>query len=136
MNRCAACDNPRTLKCGSCHKVGTQGIAIEPDLSAIGKLRTREDLLESILEPSRRIEPKYAVHVAQTTDGRAIAGLLVRRNEKEVVLLDAENKSLVLPANAVESLQPSRVSLMPQGQLSSLTAHEAADLLEYLTSRR
>jgi putative heme-binding domain-containing protein len=124
------------LKCGSCHKVGARGTAVGPDLSAIGKLRSREDLLQSMLEPSRRIEPKYAAYLVNTADGRSFTGLLVRRSEKEVVLRDAENKEIVLAAKKVEELRPSRVSLMPQGQLAGLTAQEAADLLEYLASRR
>src|SRR5262249_38060112 len=45
----------QAVNCGSCHKVGDRGTAIGPDLTAIGKQRPREDLLESILEPSRRI---------------------------------------------------------------------------------
>jgi putative heme-binding domain-containing protein len=124
------------LGCGSCHKVGGRGTDLGPDLSAIGKLRSREDLLESILEPSRRVEPKYAAYLVRTADGRAFSGLLVRRGEKEVVLRDAQNKEIVLAAQDVEELRPSRVSLMPQGQLAGLTAREAADLLEYLASRR
>jgi putative heme-binding domain-containing protein len=124
------------LNCGSCHKIGERGTAVGPDLSAIGKLRSREDLLESILEPSRRIEPKYAAYLVQTADGRSFNGLLVRRSENEVVLRDAQNKEIVLAANDVEALRPSRVSLMPQGQLAGLTAREAADLLEYVASRR
>jgi putative heme-binding domain-containing protein len=125
-----------SLSCGKCHKVGDRGTALGPDLSAIGKLRPREDLLESILEPSRRIEPKYASYIVRTDRGLSFTGLLVRRNEKEVVLRDAENKEIVLAAKQVEELRPSLVSLMPQGQLAGLTAREAADLLEYLASRK
>jgi putative heme-binding domain-containing protein len=124
------------LNCGSCHKIGDRGTPVGPDLSAIGKLRRREDVLESILEPSRRIEPKYAAYVALTADGRSITGLLVKRDEKEVVLRDAQNKEVLLAAKTVEQLRPSRVSLMPEGQLAGLTAQEAADLLEYLASRK
>jgi putative heme-binding domain-containing protein len=124
-----------TLKCGTCHQISGRGIAIGPDLSAIGKQRTREDLLESILEPSRRIEPKYAAYVAHTTTGRSFTGLLVRRDEREVVLRDAQNQEIRLAAKDVEMLQPSRLSLMPDGQLAGLTAQQAADLLEYLASR-
>ena len=36
----------QALQCGSCHKVGDRGKALGPDLSAIGKLRSREDLLK------------------------------------------------------------------------------------------
>jgi putative heme-binding domain-containing protein len=124
------------LKCGSCHKIGNQGTPLGPDLSTIGKLRTREDLLESILEPSRRIEPKYAAYVVQTVDGRSMTGLLVKRDENEVVLRDGQNKEIILAAKNVEVLQPSRVSLMPDGQMAGLTAQEAADLLEYLVTRK
>jgi putative heme-binding domain-containing protein len=122
--------------CGNCHKVGDRGKPVGPDLSSIGKMRPREELLESILEPSRRIEPKYATYVAQTADGRSTIGLLVKRDAKEVVLRDGQNQEIILAAKNVESLQPSRTSLMPDGQLTSLTAQEAADLLEYLATRK
>jgi putative heme-binding domain-containing protein len=124
------------LACGSCHQIGGRGTAVGPDLSAIGRLRGRDDLLESILEPSRRIEPKYAAYVAQTADGRSFTGLLVRRDERAVVLRDGQNKQVSLAARDVEVLQPSRLSLMPDGQLAGLTAQQAADLLEYLASRK
>jgi putative heme-binding domain-containing protein len=126
----------KALNCASCHKVGDQGTPIGPDLTAIGKLRPREDLLESILEPSRRIEPKFASYVARTEDGRTFTGLLVKRDDKEVVLRDAQNKEIVLAAKKVEELRPSPKSLMPDGQLAGLTAQEAADLLEYLATRK
>ena len=124
------------LNGGSCHKVGDRGTPLGPDLTTIGKLRSREDLLESLLEPSRRIEPQYASYLAQTTDGRSFLGLLVKRDEKEIVLRDSQNKEIILPAKIVEGLLPSRVSLMPEGQMAGLTAQEAADLLEFLATRK
>ena len=69
-------------------------------------------------------------------DGRTFSGLLVRRDEKEVVLRDGQNKEIVLASKDVEELKPSRTSLMPDGQLAGLTAQEAADLLEYLATRK
>ena len=51
-----------------------------------------------------------------------------------MVLRDGQNKEIVLAARDVEELRPSRMSLMPDGQLAGLTAQEAADLLEYLAS--
>ena len=126
----------QALNCGSCHKIGERGTQIGPDLSTIGKLRMREDLLQSILEPSRRIEPKYAAYAAQTIDGRSLTGLLVKRDENEVLLRDGQNKEFLLPAKTVEALRPARLSLMPDNQMSSLTVQEAADLLEYLAARK
>ncbi len=125
-----------SLKCGTCHKIGPRGTSVGPDLTTIGKMRTREDLLLSILEPSRRIEAKYAVYIAQLHDGRSQAGMLVRRDEERVVVRDGQNKEFHFAAKDVETLRPSRLSLMPENQLSGLAAQEAADLLEYLASRK
>jgi len=122
------------VRCASCHRIGDRGTPLGPDLSTIGKLRTRGDLLESLLEPSRRIEPKYATYVAVTVNGLSLTGLLVRRDEKCVVLRDGQCKEIILAANDVVEFQPSRASLMPDGQLADLTAQEAADLIEYLAS--
>jgi len=126
----------QAVNCGKCHRVGDQGIAVGPELSTIGKLRSQADLLESMLTPSRRIEPKYANYLAQTADGRSLTGLLVKRDEKTVVLRDGEGKDVILAAEDVEQLQPSRASLMPDGQMAGLTAQDAADLLEYLARRK
>ena len=123
------------VNCGSCHKIGDRGAAVGPDLSSIGKQRSREDLLESLLEPSRRIEPKFAAYIARAVDGRIVTGLVVKRDESQVVLRDAQNKEIALSSAEVEQLQPSRRSLMPDNQMAGLTAQQAADLLAYLTTR-
>lgn len=123
------------VNCGSCHKVGERGTTVGPELSLIGKQRTREDLLQSILEPSRRIEPNYAAYAAQTADGRVVTGVLVKRDAAAVLLRDGQNKETVLAVPNIERLQPLPTSLMAEGQVAGLTPQEAADLLEYLASR-
>jgi putative heme-binding domain-containing protein len=126
----------QSIQCGTCHRIGDRGTPVGPDLTAIGKRRSREDLLDSLLEPSRRIEPKYATYAVATTDGLSLTGLLVKRDERWVVLRDRQSKEIVLAAKDVEELRPSRASLMPDGQLADLTAQEAADLIEYLCSTK
>ena len=123
------------VNCGKCHRVENRGTPVGPDLSAIGKLRPPEDLLESLLSPSRRIEPKFAAYLALTEDGQSVTGVLVNRSEQAVVLRDGQGKEITLEAKNVQRLQPSRTSLMPDGQMAGLTAQEAADLLAYLASR-
>jgi putative heme-binding domain-containing protein len=126
----------QAVNCGKCHRVGDRGTPVGPDLSMIGKLRSPEDLLASLVSPSRRIEPKYAAYLAQTEDGRVLTGLLVKRDERSVVLRDGQGQEITLEASNVQKLQPSRTSLMPDGQMAGLTAQEAADLLEYLATRK
>ena len=126
----------QAVNCGKCHRIGERGVAVGPELSTIGKLRTREDLLESLITPSRRIEPKYAVYLCQTANGQTVSGVLRKRDESAVVLFDNQGKEVTLAAKDVESLHPSLISLMPEGQMAGLTPQEAADLLEYLTTRK
>jgi putative heme-binding domain-containing protein len=124
------------MTCQNCHRVGDKGIPLGPDLNAIGKTRSREDLLDSLLDPSRRIEPQYVSYNVATKAGRQITGLLVKRDAAEVVLRDAQNQEVRLKADDVAHIAASRVSLMPDGQLRDLTAQQAADLLEFLATRR
>jgi putative heme-binding domain-containing protein len=126
----------QAVNCGKCHRVGDRGAPVGPDLSTIGGLRSRDDLLDSLLSPSRRIEPKFAAYIAQTTDGRLLNGLLVKRDEQAVILRDQQAAEVRVPASEVHELRPVRTSLMPEGQMSGLTVQEAADLLEYLVTRK
>ncbi len=124
------------VQCSNCHKVGEKGTNVGPDFTAIGKQRTREELLESMLEPSKKIDPQFTAYLVRTATGKSYTGLLVKRDDKGVILRDAQNKEITIPADDVEVFQPSRVSLMPEAMLGQLTAQEAADLLEYLVSRK
>lgn len=126
----------KDLKCTNCHKIGDKGTAIGPELTAIGKTRSRAELLESLLQPSLRVEPQFAAYNVKTLDGRTFTGLLLKRDDKQVVLKDGENKVITLTAADVEAVTPSRLSLMPDGLLAGLRAQEAADLLDYLVSRK
>lgn len=126
----------KEMKCAECHKIGEKGVSIGPELTAIGKTRSRPELLESMLEPSRRVEPQFTTYLVKTTDGRTLTGLLVKRDAKQLILRDDKNKDIVLAAADVESAQPSRLSLMPDALVAGLTPQEAADLLEFLATRK
>jgi putative heme-binding domain-containing protein len=89
-----------------------------------------------LLNPSARVEPQFAAYNVKTKDDKTYTGIVVKRDEKQLILRDAENKEVVIAGENVESVRPSRLSLMPDGQMSGLTVREAADLLEYLVSRR
>ena len=60
----------------------------------------------------------------------------MKRDATEVVLRDAQNQEVRLRADDVAQLAASRVSLMPDGLVRDLTAQQAADLLEFLATRR
>ena len=124
------------LQCRSCHAVGGRGGAVGPALDRVGARLDRRQILESLLEPSKTIAPEYRTWVAVTDDGRSVTGLLVRRTDDEVSIVDAAGKRTDLPAATIDELDPLPTSLMPEHLLRDLTAAQAADLLAYLESLR
>lgn len=120
------------VQCRNCHKIQGNGGDLGPDLSEIGKKNSRAQLLESILEPSKTIEPKYAAYLVETQQGLVHSGLLVKKTDAEVVLKDAEGKETRIAAADIEYMAPQRVSFMPELLLRDMTAEEVADLLEFL----
>ena len=121
-------------QCKNCHRVGNEGTEIGPDLSQIGKKLDRARILESILEPSKVIDPAYTTYLVETTNGTLHTGLIVRKSEKEVQLKDAQGKITTLSVAMIDSITPQRISMMPELLLRDMTPREVADLLEYLGS--
>ena len=100
--------------------------------AGIGKRLTRAELLESLLEPSRKVDPKFATWYVETTDGLVHTGLLPERSESEIVIRDAQGRDTRIPRGEIEQLVQQSQSLMPEQLLRDLSAAEAADLLAYL----
>jgi putative heme-binding domain-containing protein len=122
------------VQCRNCHRIGGKGTELGPDLDAIGKKLDRAKLLESIMQPSLLIEPKYAMWLVETKSGMVHTGLMVRQNDAEIVLRDAQNKQHRVAAADIEGVFPQQKSIMPEMQLKDFTAQQVADLLAYLST--
>jgi uncharacterized repeat protein (TIGR03806 family) len=131
--RAVFADNP-AAQCKTCHRAGDIGQAVGPDLTKIGAKYDRAALLDQILEPSRTIEPPYTTYLVETKDGQVLSGLVVEKTARDVVLKDAQGKTVRIVGGDVERLVPQARSLMPELLLRDLTAQQVADLLEYLTT--
>jgi uncharacterized repeat protein (TIGR03806 family) len=120
------------LQCINCHRINGTGSTLGPDLSQIGKKATRGQILESLLDPSKTIEPQWVMYLLETTDGKVYTGLLKSKTDKEVVLGMVGDKEVRVSTARVERLSPQPKSLMPELLLRDLTAEQAADLLAFL----
>jgi len=124
------------LACKGCHQIAQEGVDVGPNLSQIGAKYDRARLLESILEPSKEIDPRFATYVVQSQSGEIHVGLLVERTEATVVLKGAQGKVHSFPTSDVAAVLPQGRSLMPDLLLRDLTAAEVADLVAFLASLR
>lgn len=126
-------DTP-SVSCKNCHRLENQGVPPGPDLSAIAAKLNATQLLESILEPSKVIEPQYRTYLISTSNGQVRSGLLVRQDEETVVLKNALNEEQTIAVADIEQMRAQSVSLMPELLLREMSAQQVADLLAYLST--
>jgi uncharacterized repeat protein (TIGR03806 family) len=125
-----------TVQCRNCHQLGGTGKQVGRDLSDVGLRLSRDQILESILYPSRKIEPAYSSYIVETVDGRIMTGLVKSRTDKQLVLVTVDAKEVTLAMEDVDLLVRQPKSLMPDLLLRDLTAQQVADLLAFLVSQR
>ena len=122
--------------CFTCHAIGYVGGRTGPDLTAIGKVRSDRDLLESIVFPSLSLVQTYESVIVITKDGMSRNGLVRSETAHEIVLATGPNQEVRLAPADIEEQQPSKISIMPAGLDKQLTQQELADLVAFLRSRR
>jgi putative heme-binding domain-containing protein len=119
--------------CSQCHRIGRQGANIGPDLTQIGGIRTRRDLLEAIVAPSATLARGYE-SVTVVASGKQISGIVRSETHNALQLLTADRSETVVPRDEIDEIVPSRLSIMPQGLDRNLTDEELRDLLAFLAS--
>jgi putative heme-binding domain-containing protein len=123
-------------QCIKCHRFGTEGGAVGPDLNAVSNRFSRRDILESILEPSKVISEQYINEVITTKAGKTVVGRVMDDTpEKLVVQPNPLSPEMVtVKKSDLDSREPSKVSPMPEHLVDGLTADEILDLIAYLES--
>jgi putative heme-binding domain-containing protein len=93
-------------------------------------------MLDQILTPSKVIDPQWQITTLELKTGGSKAGFITTRSDQELNLKMPGGLTEKIPATAISktTAAPATISTMPEGLLQSLTAQEAADLLEYLDS--
>jgi putative heme-binding domain-containing protein len=120
------------LTCLQCHKYGSDGRSFGPDFAKASKEKTRGQILDAILQPSKEIAPEFALHTVECDDDEQFSGIIVRRDKDRIILRDAAAVDHEIKASTVKTLRPQQLSAMPEGLLAGLTAQQVADLIEAL----
>ena len=124
-------------QCSSCHKVGGEGGSIGPDLTQLGTRFSAQDILESIIEPSKEISDQYAATNYTLKDGSSAMGRLIREDKDSYYISQnpfaPETLRKILKKD-VTSSKLSDVSIMPPGMINSLNPEELKNLMAFLMS--
>lgn len=119
-------------QCASCHRAGSTGQPIGPDLSTVAKRFTRNEVIESILFPSHIISDQYRTKMVLTTDGRTLSGVVAESSDGSLVIRDSNLNEHTVAEQDIDAIKPSKSSLMPSGLLDTLTAAEIRDMMTFL----
>ena len=123
-------------QCVQCHRFGSIGGAIGPDITAAGNRYTRQDLLEAIVDPSKVVPDMFQNVVITTKDGEEVTGRMLSDEANKVIIQPnplQPTKVEILKSNIAKQ-DRSKVSPMPEGLLNVLSRDEILDLLAYLES--
>jgi len=125
-------------QCRRCHRIHHRGGVVGPDLTSVGNRFSRRDILKSILAPSDVVAEKYRNIQVVTTAGQTVVGRLVTSGDyrSPTIKISTDplepSRMIEVSKSEIESHQYSSVSPMPKGLLSTLTAAEIVDLLDYM----
>jgi len=120
-----------------CHRFGSEGGGVGPDLTGAGSRYNIRDLLDNIINPSAVISDQFGTEQIERTDGDPIVGRVVGEANGELQIMAnpfAPDEKVSLKATAVKSRKPFKVSMMPPGLINSLSPDELQDLLAYILS--
>ncbi len=122
----------RKAACSTCHRLGYGGGNLGPDLTQIGRVRNRRDLLEAILFPSASLVRGYEPVSLELDDGLVVSGIITGEAADTVTLAVNAEQTLYLKRTQIVETHPSAVSPMPAGIMKLLSPQELADLLAFL----
>ncbi len=122
-------------RCMICHRAGSDGMALGPDLITV-KTKGREALLTAILDPHKEVAPQYIAFDVATKDGNAYTGIITRDDATGLALKIMGGAEVALPRSNVKGSSSSGKSLMPEGLEAGMSVQDMADLLTFIEELR
>jgi putative heme-binding domain-containing protein len=131
--------------CSLCHTVEGKGGRLGPELTAVGGSRTREAIIDSVRNPSRRLAwglteatkefpQEYETITVMTADGKEIKGVALNEDNFSVQMIDASEQIYLLEKDKLRSFKKSRESMMPVYKPDLLSDKDLDDIVAYLIS--
>ena len=118
--------------CAICHKLGDVGLRdVGPPLAGIGA-RTAAELLTSIVDPNRQVEPNFWQWNITTKKGETFSGVIVSETTAALIVRNQGGDTEVKIAD-ITARENTRRSLMPEG-FDGLGATGLRDIITYLAA--
>jgi putative heme-binding domain-containing protein len=124
--------------CFACHDPPKGAARLGPDLVIMKPKLSNEELVDSILRPSKLIDKEYAQVKVMTLDGKVQTGIRISESEKEIVLRNlAEPDPITISQDNIDDIMEAKLSLMPENLARQLkNRQEFDDLMKYILEIR
>ncbi len=126
--------NNAAVYCQRCHKLDGQGGDVGPVMNGIAAMKDRMYLLESIVNPNAKIAEGFQSVIINTIDGTQVSGIIKSQTDKEITLINAENKIIKLPVADVDGKPKPDKSAMPEDLYKKLSKRDLRDVVEFLVT--
>lgn len=131
--------------CSLCHMVSGKGGRLGPDLTGVAGSRTRDAIIDSIRNPSRRLAwglteatkefpQEYESVTVVTADGKQIKGVTLNEDSFTVQIMDPAEHIYLLEKAKLKSFRKSRESAMPRYNTDVLSDKDVEDLVAFMAS--
>jgi cytochrome c oxidase cbb3-type subunit 3 len=131
--------------CSLCHMLEGKGGRVGPDLTSVGVSRTREAIVDSVRNPSRRLAwgltestkefpQEYETITAVTADGKEVKGVALNEDNFSVQMMDTSEQVYLLEKDKLRSFTKSRESMMPVYKPDVLGNKDLDDIVAFLIS--
>ena len=120
--------------CINCHTFANGQQPKGPHLVDIGKRYKRAELIESILNPGKKIAQGFDTWAFAMDDGKVYTGFIALESAETVTVRDATGISRELHQQNIEDRVKQEISMMPIGIVGNLSPEQLADLIAYLES--
>jgi len=117
--------------CSSCHAVGADGGKFAPDLTNIGEIRSRHDIIEAIMFPNASFAREYETYKVVTKDN-TYTGIITEQLNDALIVTMGPAPGIRIPRTDILSIEPHAVSMMPPGLDQQLSEKEMADLIAFM----
>ena len=119
-------------QCMKCHALDDRGGNAGPQLNGVANRLTREQLLESVIEPSKRIAPGYGVVTLTLTNGEQLSGIYQGEDNRGVKIKNGQEPDRVVAHGDIKEKTFSPSSMLDMKGI--LSKREIRDVVAFLAT--
>ena len=121
-----------TAQCIKCHAYDDFGGNAGPKLNGVGARLTREQLLEALIDPSKRLAPGFGVVTLTLDNEKKVAGVKMDETEESITLKMGNQPDTLIMKNQILERKDVPSSMPDMKQF--LSRREIRDLVSFLVT--